>query len=614
MNRKKNGKQKRKKPKYGLFSCVVYVYTFMWKYERMLAWTAFLIVPISLLISLIGLYTPAIIIYAVEKCHAFSTVGLIIAGLLLTNLIMSVINLILNANIENAEHFLLLRMQYNRNVYLRNRDFYLAYEPEVHELDMKAECAIQNNHSAGVHFPMDFASMVVTILNFLCFGTVISTLNPWIVLLLSVGCIINYLISKWERNANYGDRDIRDSLRKKTGYLAWTVSRDIKYGKDIRLYNLADYLNVLMKKLLAQEKCEQEKVENRGQINALVSFLVVLVRDGLSYTYLINKAISGELDVASFVLYFSAITSMAGFMGNILSFVGRIQDGAIQISDYREGFDTINKLNHQAGIPLPNNTFSIEFKNVSYKYPLGEKLILDNVSFKIEPGEKVALVGLNGAGKTTLIKLACGLILPNEGDVLLNGHSVLEYNCDELYKLFSLIPQRYSILPLSLERNITCSNEEDMVNEDKLWRCIETAGLSEKIHSLPNGVKTLLNRQVNHDGIDLSGGEVLKLLLARAMYREPLCLILDEPTAAFDPIAEDRIYRKYNEISNNVTSIFISHRLASTRFCDRIFFLEDAKIAEEGTHESLMAKGGKYKELFDIQSQYYNKGGEGDEK
>ncbi len=231
--------------------------------------------------------------------------------------------------------------------------------------------------------------------------------------------------------------------------------------------------------------------------------------------------------------------------------------------------------------------------------------MLENISFSISAGEKIALVGLNGAGKTTLTMLMCGLILPDEGDILLDGHPLSDYNRDEMYALFGFVPQKYNLLPVSIARNIASSMSDDEVDSERLWYAINKVGLSERIATLPMGVATPLNRTINKDATDLSGGEIQRLLMARLIYKNPPCIILDEPTAALDPIAEDRIYRSYNEISANATSVFISHRLASTRFCDRIFLLDGAKFAEVGTHDELMAACGKYRELFDVQSKYY---------
>ena len=363
-----------------------------------------------------------------------------------------------------------------------------------------------------------------------------------------------------------------------------------------------------MRALLQKHWAEQEKLERRKILVELVSYAVVLLRDGVAYGFLIYKAVRGEMDASSFVLYFSAIMAMADLMGTIIQTFEKISEGALQISDFREAMELDDKLNRGEGLPVPKEAFSIEFRNVSYKYPKGEKKILDNVTFKIKAGEKIALVGMNGAGKTTLTLLMCGMLLPDEGEILLDGHSLYEYNRDEMYGLFGFIPQDFHLLPSSIAKNISAAMTEDEIDYEKLKRCISMAGLKEKIGSLPNGVETPLNREVNENGVDFSGGEIQKLLLARLLYKNPPCIILDEPTAALDPIAEDQMYRRYNEIAENATTIFISHRLASTRFCDRILLLDSANFAEEGTHEELMAAGGKYRKLFDVQSKYYQEG------
>lgn len=299
---------------------------------------------------------------------------------------------------------------------------------------------------------------------------------------------------------------------------------------------------------------------------------------------------------------------MSGFIGGILGGVSSIREGALQLSDFREYLEIQGEFNHGEGIEKPiGRPLSIEFKNVSYKYPKGEKNVIDNVSFEIKAGEKIALVGLNGAGKTTLTMLMGGLILPNEGEILIDGHGLLEYNRDDLISLFSVVPQYYTILPLSIAENIALE-EKEYIDYDKLDKVIEIAGLTQKIVSLSEGANTPLSKEFDNNAVDFSGGEMQRLLLARAVYRNSPILILDEPTAALDPIAEDEIYKKYNQIAKNTTSIFISHRLASTRFCDRIFLLDNNKLAEVGTHDELMKLDGKYKELFDIQSQYYKEG------
>ena len=603
--KEKKKKEPKRKPKYGLFSCVGYIYRLLWKYERRLAFVGIFTVPISLFLSALALYTPSAILSVLEVSERFSYIALVIVGLLLAKLLFDLINSILSNRISNAEFYVFKRMDYLWTARQRDRDWYLDFEPEIEKMNERAEKALQNNHSAGVHFPMDFSNMLAQLLNFLLFGSVISLLNPVIILLLAVGATLNFLMSRWQTNKSRADMDLRNDLDKKIGYCTFGMSRDFKYAKDVRLYSMASSIGNRLNKIFKLRENEQKKLENYGFITAFVRFLIVLIRDGAAYAFLIYKATQGEVDAASFVLYFTAIASMAGLMGGILGTFDRVFSGALQISDYREAMEIPDRLNRGEGIAVPIAPFSIEFKDVSFKYPMGEKYVLEHVSFRIEPGEKIALVGLNGAGKTTLTLLMCGMFLPDEGEILLDGHPLTDYNRDEMYSLFGFVPQNYHLLPISIARNVASAMTDEEIDREKLNRCIEIAGLEEKITSLEKGADTPLNREVNPDGIELSGGEIQKLLLARLLYKNPFCIILDEPTAALDPLAEDRIYRRYNEIANHATSVFISHRLASTRFCDRIFLLDGANFAEVGTHDELMKLNGKYRELFDVQSKYY---------
>ena len=607
MEKEKKKKEPKRKPKYGLFSSVAYIYRILWQTERGLAFTGLFTVPVTVVLSALSLYTPSAVLRALSSQKGFSYVAQVILGLLLAKLCFDLANTVIWQKISGAEHLVLMQLIYMYNYYQRMRDDYLSYDVQMMKLDERGDAAIRDNHTAGVHFPMDFANLAVTILNFILFGSVISLLNPVIVLLLLAGSAINYAVGAWERRKNWETQDIRNKLDKKIKYTTLGISNNFCWAKDIRLYHMQDGLHERFMRLHGMAKSEKWKCERRSVLAAIVGFLIVMARDGAAYGFLIGKVAAGELTAASFVLYFSAITSMSGLMGRILWTINRVLDGALEVSDFREGLETDGKLNHGKGIPVPKKAFSIEFRHVSFRYPKGEKKVLDDVSFTIKAGEKVALVGVNGAGKTTLTRLMCGLLLPDEGEILLDGHTLYEYNRDEMYTLFGLIPQSYSILPCSIAKNIACVGEDEEIDSKRLWKSIEQAGLAEKIAALPLGVNTPLGRELSNDGIELSGGETQKLLLARLLYKNPLFLILDEPTAALDPIAEDQVYHQYGEITKETTSVFISHRLASTRFCDRIFLLDGANFAEVGTHEELMAAGGKYRELFDVQSKYYKK-------
>ncbi len=608
MKRKK--KEPKRKPKYGMLSCVAYLYKLMWKYERNLAFVAAGKIPVDLAAAALALYTPVLILRALEESGGFSPVAIVSVGLVLAGTLSSLLRQLISQKGEYMELYLCSRMGVLLECRRLDRDFELDYDVEMKKLDERADGAAMNNHTRAVHFPMEFSLVVVIVLKFLLFGTVLTTLSPWVILLIAVCSAVNMPLSAWERKRNYETQDNRNALLKKISYLAFKVGRDFRYGKDVRIYNLRGYLSLLAKKLTNDYAREKKAVERRVSVVQIADFLVVLLRDGIMYAWLISRAVAGEIDASRFVLYFTAMTELAEVMTGIRWWWSCVCEGAMQVSDFRECLEFPDRMNRGEGIPLPSGAFSITFRDVSYRYPEGEKDVLEHVSFELRAGEKLALVGLNGAGKTTLIRLMCGLLTPTEGEILIDGHSPREYNREELYSLFGLVPQDYHLLPFSIARNVACVEEESEIDRSKLQSCLRQAGLEEKVGSLPLGADTPLNRQINPGGVEFSGGETQKLLLARLLYRKPKCIILDEPTAALDPIAEDRMYRQYNEITDGATSVFISHRLASTRFCDRIFLLDGARIAETGSHEELMAAGKKYRELFEVQSKYYKTGQE----
>ncbi|MBQ9083037.1 MAG: ABC transporter ATP-binding protein, partial [Clostridia bacterium] len=376
--------------------------------------------------------------------------------------------------------------------------------------------------------------------------------------------------------------------------------------KDIRIFNMQPWLEDVYR---AGLKLYEDFFDRCGGIviwadvlDAVLAFL----RNGAAYAVLIAMALTDGLSASEFLLYFAAVGGFSTMVTGIVSGLLNLHKQSMDLSAAREFLETPEPFQFEDGVPLSadlNEAYELTLKDVSFRYPGAEQDVLTHVDLTIHPGEKLAVVGLNGAGKTTLVKLLCGLYDPTEGQVLLNGTDIRVYNRRDYYKLFSAVFQRFSILGTSVRENITQTVEA--CDEERLNACVEKAGLTEKLHSLTNGLDSHVTRYIYDDGIELSGGETQRLMLARALYKNGPILILDEPTAALDPIAENDIYMKYSAMTKGRTSVFISHRLASTRFCDRIVFVADGTIAEEGTHESLLAQNGQYAALFEVQAHYY---------
>jgi ATP-binding cassette subfamily B protein len=314
------------------------------------------------------------------------------------------------------------------------------------------------------------------------------------------------------------------------------------------------------------------------------------------------------------VLYFTAVTTFTAWVMGILQEMSTLHKESLDIAVVREFLDYPEPFQFEGGesVPAADETYGygyeLRLEEVSFRYPGAEKDTIHKLSLTVRPGEKLAIVGLNGAGKTTLVKLLCGLLNPTEGRVLLNGTDIRVFDRRKYYALFSAVFQEFSVLDVTVAEEIAQTTEG--IDYARVADCVEKAGLTAMVAQLPKGLNTHVGRDVYLDGVLFSGGQMQRLMLARALYKDGPVLLLDEPTAALDPIAENDIYTKYSEMTRGKTALFISHRLASTRFCDRIIFLAEGNIKEEGTHDSLLALGGEYAHLFEVQSRYYQEGKE----
>lgn len=339
-----------------------------------------------------------------------------------------------------------------------------------------------------------------------------------------------------------------------------------------------------------------------------MQFLLNVIRNGFAYGYLIYSCLQGDISVAGFLVYFGAITGFSGFITEIVNTYSNLKLANADASCLRR-FLELPEIREEGDVPeaLYRQPAEIEFQDVSFSY--GEQKIYEHFNLKIHPGEKIALLGVNGTGKTTLVKLLCGLYEPDEGRILINGVDISTLPRKALYSLFSVVFQEATVFPYPMGSNLSMKRPEE-TDENKVWEALEKAGLGELFREKGICSDSYMTRIAFEDGVELSGGQKQRFLLARALYQDGNILILDEPTAALDPIAESEIYQEYVNISRGRTSLFIFHRLASTKFSDRILFLENGKVAEEGTHRELMKLNGSYAHMFRIQSRYYNESGD----
>lgn len=321
----------------------------------------------------------------------------------------------------------------------------------------------------------------------------------------------------------------------------------------------------------------------------------------VSYYCVLALAIAGTITVGMVLRYAQAIFQACMSVSASIRLAGEFRTDVGRIAS------TLEYLNLEAE-KTKGDSFTemtkgvIEFRNVSFRYPGTKELVLDHVSLKIEPSEKIAVVGKNGSGKTTLVKLLCRLYEPEEGEILWNGKNIREYDLREWQKIFAIVFQDYSLLSLTLGQNVAASEQYEAERAKKV---LQLAGFGERLNKLKKGLETVVYPEYEQDGVSFSGGEEQKIAIARAIYKGGQICILDEPTAALDPVSESRVYESFDEIVKGKTAVYISHRLSSCKFSDRIFVLDNGKIAESGTHEALLSKNGLYAQLWQAQAQYY---------
>lgn len=491
-------------------------------------------------------------------------------------------------------------------------DYVNVESPAQQRLLNRASHAV-NMYRAGVsQFFINGPLILATVVGVILYSLTISFIDWRILLFIIVSTAVSTALDTYARKYTAHRLDEQYRIWGRFYYLK-AQATSVENGKDIRIYNMADWIKSGFTRLIDKNAKHNYNVGIRKYAGSASELIFIAIRDIISYGIMTAMVIDGKMTIAEFTLGLSVVNGLSGMFGEIRYYLDHMRGGNMMMCEYRKMMDYPNRFKREDGIPVPEEWFEgsfpdIEFRNVSFRYEENGEDVLKNINVTIHAGERIALVGHNGAGKTTLVKLLCGFYHPTEGEILIGGIPLNALNLEEYYKLLSTIFQDVVTLPVSIASNIsaTFAEETDM---ERVRECLRRAGLDGVVNELPNKEMTELTQTFSADGVLLSGGQMQKLMLARCIYKDAPLLILDEPTAALDPIAESNMYAEYRKISEGKSSLFISHRLASTKFCDRILFIDHGSILEEGTHESLIERQGKYAEVFDVQSKYYREGG-----
>lgn len=587
--------------KYGLWENVRYIIHEAWKADKLTVLAIFSGFFFDKGSEIAAMFLDKYVVEFVLSENGRLGIGLTVLALIIGERVLAELS-----NRVNGYNSWVSANAFSRHIQMKlvRKSLYTDYENMEHTtVNDSAQKALTATEQVVYQMLRNMKQMLGDLLALATLGGILTYLNPIMLLFVVVPAFLSYKINRHKMHWIWNMADNWQNYDRQIDYINH-CARDTGCAKDVRIFNLPHFFRQAMERSFSKRLDWYEQQDEWVFRHDVLEQIILWTGYLCSYGYVVYRAFTGSIGAGNFVLYFNAVSLLSNTVYNLVDSYSGFRWQSDNVSYAREYCDIADNTNRGKGEPLPTDDYTIEFRNVSYTYYKADEPTIKNLSFTLRKDERLALVGLNGAGKTTLIKLMCGLYDPTEGEILLNGKPVNSYNRDEYFTLFSAVFQDIEELPVSIAENISGESYRN-TDKEKLIRCMKQAGLFDKVESLPNKEKTHLVRSLYDDAIELSGGQKQKMALAKALYKNAPILLLDEPTAALDPIAEQEMYLQYAEFSKSKASVFISHRLASTRFCDRIILLDNGEIVEIGTHSELMTIKGKYAELFELQSSYY---------
>lgn len=569
-----------------------------------------LYVPFLLLTSMIRAFIPFINIvmskYIIDELVTEQRLNILFWLVFITivsNCTVVLINSIFNYGIEIKNRKVIIGFELHLSQKIMNMEFKNIEDPEILNLKEKAIYPVK---SQGILQNMinNIVSSVQDIITILSLILLISTLNVFIILFLILFVFINVRINMKSQKAEleFITEIIKDN--REMGYYRG-LTQDFSMGKDIRLYHMKPLILSKIREYIERSTILFKKLMSKTGAWGGVSNIIMQLQMSIIYGYIAYEVLNNNITLGSFTMYITASISFCKALSSFLQNVVQFKQICKFLHPYKEFEDICSE-----EIPKNSNSFilqdefCIEFKNVSFKYPRSEENILNNICIKIKSGEKLSIVGMNGAGKTTFIKLLCRLYKPTVGEISLKGVDINTFDFQKYTKYINAIFQDFKLFAFSIGENIAMDTQW---NEKNIFNVLSEVGLKEKINKMDQSIYTPLYRSFDENGVELSGGEYQKLAIARALYRDSKIIILDEPTAALDPVAENEIFINLNTLAKNKTTIYISHRLSSCKFCDHIAVFDNGCIVQYGTHDDLITnQEGKYYELFSAQAKYYD--------
>ncbi len=580
---------------------LIFLFKQIWKWDKGMYLSMALYTIFFSLTPLIAIYVPKLIIDSLQSQDWQRILFIVIGGFVLSAS-CAFMTEFLRGNYRMRFNAVRYKLIEQLNLTTMTMPYPLTEDADILDKLRTISQTLLNPHAGAGGIMEKLLSIFGSIVGVISLVAVISTLNIWVLLALLVTILATYTLSlKAGQYEEQRGEAYHGAFRRH--YYTTETSVDFRFGKDIRMYQLGGLLKAKRDEAAANAITISKAIANKKFGSELVIAVIGLLRDLLIYGYITYSLLRGEISAGDFFLYTGAATTVVFWLSETMRDFSFIQVQRSYVRKYQD-FIREARIPEDSGLPVTDflSGFDIEFQDVSFSYPGSDKLILEHLNLNIPYGERLALVGENGAGKTTIVKLLTRLYEPTSGQILLNGRNIQDYDYTGYQNLISTILQDAKVFPFTLAENIAMETD---IDAQRLDATINHSGLQSLVGSLPDGAETWLLKILNENGIDLSGGQRQKMFLARALYENRPFIILDEPTAALDPLAEYEMYQSFDRTIEDRSAIYISHRLSSTQFCDHIAFLEHGRITEFGTHQSLIKQGGSYAELFEIQAQYY---------
>lgn len=585
-----------------MFKSFMFLLKLIWRFNKKYIFYAALFQIVTALVPLTGVVMPKYIIDELTGLQRVEYLAVYVGALVLINLVGSILLAYLEGAMFTSKSEVFSSFECMMAEKLMTCDFESLEDPGFLDVKEKAH-RILYAEGQGFGAVLDHAFNIAgKVFIFAGLVGVLSTLNIWMVLVFVALVLLNSAVEARVQK-RYVSWDIEKApIERRSAYLL-NIIENFEYGKEERIYGLKDFLISRVAKHLGKSDAfykRQTRELNKSQyFTAVTSF----IRDAISYIYLISKVIAGSIQIGSFTMYVGAVSQFSTAMNDMMSSIVNIRRFGLYYDELNKYINMPQTMREgEKTVDSETGEYTIKFENVSFRYPGSEIYALKNVNITITPSEKLSIVGENGAGKTTFVKLLLRLYDPTEGRILLNGTDIREFDYDEYQNLMAAVFQDFRLFSFTLKENV-CFDKE--CSDEVVIDCLRRSGFGNKLDQLPKGIYTNVYKNFEEDGFEPSGGEGQKIALARALFKDTPVVILDEPTAALDPRAEYEMYQNFNKMSEGKTTIFISHRLSSSRFCDKIAVFAGGEIKEYGSHDELYSKDGMYHELFDMQAKFY---------